>query len=170
MIKTYSGFKGLIFFLGLSAGILLLVYLCGWGIARTSELLLPGISFLCHVLILIFLLAVLPLSLVEKLRPDLSRYVLGMSRILGAASWMLSFFFIMTQLGAWGIIFGFSFRFLVMIALVGAILKASWQTGFELGIWVFFFFVMKYFSRWLAARSLHKSQRQIIDVEIEDVK
>lgn len=170
MIKTYSGLKGLIFLLGLTAGIFLLVFLCGWGIAKTSELFLPGISFLCNILILIFLVAVLPLSFVGKLRPDLSRFVFGMSRILGVASWMLSFFFIMTQLGAWGIIFGFSFRFLVLIALVGTILKNSWQTGFELGVWVFFFLVMEYFSRWLAARSLRKSQSQIIDVEIEDVK
>jgi hypothetical protein len=81
---------------------------------------------------------------------------------------MMSFLFVVTSLGFWGIFFSFLFQLLAPIALIGAILKGAWDIAGNLTLWITFTYVMRFYSYWLAALDTQAPKKgRIIDVEIE---
>lgn len=167
MVKIYTGFKGFTVFLFFIAGIILLSLVFFWGVTKAAELLLPLLSIVSAILIIVFVCCVLPLSYFKKLRPYLCRCSFLMSNVLGVATWMLSFIFVLTTLGFWGIFFSFLFQFLAPMALVGAMLKGSWDTVGKLSLWITFTYGMRFYSRWLSTLIPKTHQRgDIIDVEV----
>ncbi|MEI7998522.1 MAG: hypothetical protein WCH62_03340 [Candidatus Omnitrophota bacterium] len=166
MIKVFSGFKGLSVVLFFIAGIVLLASLFFWGVTKAAELLLPFLSTVSGVLIVVFLCCLLPLTFIKNLRPSLSRYSILMSNVLGVTTWMMSFLFVMSSLGFWGIFFSFLLQFLAPIALLGAMLKGSWETVAKLSLWISFTYGMRFYSRWLSSLDSKMYKKgQVIDVE-----
>ncbi len=167
MIKIYSGFKGFTVVLFFIAGVALLALVFFWGVGKAAELLLPLLSIVSAILIIVFLCGILPLSLFKKLRPDLCRYSILMSHVLGVTAWMMSFLFVLTTLGFWGIVFSFLFQFLAPLALIGAALKGSWDIVGKLSLLIFFTYGMRFYSRWLSQLGPKIHQKgDIIDVEV----
>ncbi len=166
MIKVYGGLKGLAVFLFFVAGLIFILLVFIWGVTKAAGLLLPILSVISAILIVVFLGCVLPLSFVKKLRPGLIRYCILMSNVLGLTSWMMSFFFVMTTLGFWGILFSCFVQYLALIAFIGAVLKGSWNIAGKLFLWVTFTYGMRFYGRWLGALGSkdHKKTR-IIDLE-----
>ncbi len=149
------------------AGIILLASLFFWGVTKAAELLLPFLSIVSYVLIILFCVVVLPLSLVKKMRLDLSKYALIMSNVLGVTTWMMAFLFVVTYFGFWGIFFSFLFKFLAPIAFIGAVFKGSWNTMGNLMLWITFTYGMRFYSQWVLTLGPRMNTKgTIIDVEI----
>lgn len=172
MLKVYSGTKGFSAVLFLIGGIVVVSLLLIWGITKAAQFLLPSLTFISNALIILFLLCVLPVSYFKQLRLRLSRYCLIMSKVLSVASWMLSFLFVVTAFGIWGILLCFLFQFLAPVALFGAMLKGSWDIVNTLSMWIVFTYAMSFYGVWLARSLSSSTKRQnksnVIDVEIEE--
>src|SRR5690242_8596790 len=121
MIKVYTGSKGFAVFLLYIAGALALFTVFLWGAAKAIELLLPLLIAVSYLMIVLFLFGLLPAAFSVHLRPSLGAYALLMSRILGIAAWMMSFFFVIKIFGVAGILLALLFQFLVPVAIAGAL-------------------------------------------------
>ena len=140
------------------------------GITKAAELFLPLLIVLSYLLIIVFLLVFLPATFFKDLRPSLSVYSVLMSHVLGVATWMMSFFFIIKAFGFWGIFFAFLFQFLAPLAIVGAMLKGSWHIAGHLSLWISFSYGMRFYSQWLSNPNFRRQQKgNIIDVDAVEV-
>ena len=171
MIKVYTGLKGFAVSLFFIAGVVLFVSIFFYGVAKAIQLLLPLLIVLSYLLIIVFLLGILPATFFKDLRPSLGVYSVLMSHVLGAATWMMSFFYVVKAFGLWGLFFAFLFQFLAPLALVGAILKGSWHIAGHLSVWIIFTYAMRFYSRWLLnSNSRDQKKRDIIDIDATEVK
>jgi|GEM_PF-2504010 len=171
MIKVYTGLKGNLVFLFFIAGTVLFLSVFFWGITKAIQLLLPLLIILSYALIIIFLLVILPATLLKNLRPALCVYSMMMSHLLGVFTWMVSFFFVIKTFGVGGIFLALLFQFLAPIAIIGAMLKGSWAIAGHLTLWIGFTYVMRFYSQWLLNLNLKKPTRDdIIDVDAIDVR
>ena len=167
MMKVYSGIKGLVVLLFLAAGLILFFSVFFWGIAKAAELLLPLLTVLAYLLIVVFVLGILPAAYFRNLRPTLAVYAVLMSQLLGVSTWMMAFFFIIKSFGTGALFLALFFQFLAPIALIGAIVKASWPTVMHLSVWLSFTYGMRFYSRWLLSSNSPKREKaDIIDVEV----
>ena len=133
-------------------------------------MLLPLLIVLSYLLIVVFLLGILPATFFKDLRPSLGVYSVLMSHALGAATWMMSFFYVVKAFGLWGIFFAFLFQFLAPLALVGAMLKGSWHIAGHLSAWIIFTYAMRFYSQWLLnLNPKGREKRDIIDVDAIEV-
>ncbi len=171
MIRVYTGFKGLAFSFFFIAGMVLAAAILVWGLAKAIALLLPLLIVLSYILVLAFVCVLLPSAYFAKqARPRLSVYALWMSQALGAMTWMVSFFFIVSQFGWAGMLLVFLFQLLAPVALAAALLKNAWPTAVHLAIWIGFTYGMRYFGHWLADLSpLKRDKGDIIDVDAIEV-
>ncbi len=166
MIKVYTGLKGSMILLFFIAGVVLFLSIFFWGITKAIELLLPMLIVVSYLLIIIFLLGILPATFLKNLRPSLCVYSMLMSHVLGVATWMMSFFFVIKAFGFLGIFLALLFQFLAPIALIGAILKGSWHMAGHLLLWISFTYGMRFYSQWLLnLNSRSHEKKDIIDVE-----
>ena len=171
MIRVYTGKKSLALFLALLAGTFLLLSLFFWGVTRIIQLFLPLLVCLSYLLIIIFVLGVLPLTSLKYMRPSLCKYSIMMSHILGASTWMMSFFIVIKAFGLLGILFIFIFKYMGPIAILGAMLKGSWHVVGHLIVWISFTYGMKYYSQWLSNfNPLQQGKGRIIDVDAIEVR
>jgi len=166
MIKVYSGLKGLTVFLFFIAGVVLVISIFIWGLAKAAELMLPFLIVLSYLLIAVFLLVILPATFFKDLRRSLAMYCMTMSKALGVAAWMMSFFFIVKNLGFWGILFAFLFQLLAPLAIAGAVLKGAWEVAGHLLLWISFSYTMRFYSQWLLSSDGGPTQKgDVIDIE-----
>jgi hypothetical protein len=171
MIKVYTGLKGFAFPLFLIAGVVLFLSIFFWGFTKAIELLLPLLIVISYLLIIIFLLGFLPATFIKDLRPLLSVYSVLMSHVLGVATWMMSFFFVIKTFGFIGIFLAFLFQFLAPIALVGAMLTGSWHIAGHLILWMSFSYGMRFYSQWLLNLNTREQKKgDIIDVDAIEVE
>jgi hypothetical protein len=171
MIKVYSGIKGFVVVLFFIAGAILFLSIFFWGITKAIQLLLPLLIVLPYLLIIVFLLGVLPATCFKKLRPSLGVTSMLMSHALGAAAWIMSFFYVIKTFGFWGIFFAFLFQFLAPLALVGAMLKGSWAIVGHLSLWISFTYAMRFYSQWLLNLNPRSRKKgDIIDVDAIEVR
>jgi uncharacterized membrane protein YgaE (UPF0421/DUF939 family) len=82
-----------------------------WGVAAVSAFLYPSFSILASVSIIVFIVFILPLSLIESLRTRLAIASVMLSYICGAAVWMYSFLTLIGFLGGWQYFLCFYFAF-----------------------------------------------------------
>jgi hypothetical protein len=170
MQKVYTGLKGFAFLLFFIAGVVLFLSVLFWGFTQAVEFLLPLLIIAAYLLIAIFLLDILPATFFKDLRPSLSVYSVLMSHVLGVATWMMSFFFVIKAFGFWGIFFAFLFQFLAPLAIVGAMIKGSWHIAGHLLLWVSFTYGMRFYSQWLLSlNSPNQKKGDIIDVDAIEV-
>src|SRR5258708_39613781 len=99
MIKAYTGIKASMITLFVIGGLILFVSILFWGMARAIQLLLPLLIVFSYFLIIVFLAGILPATFLKHLRPKLYVYSILMSYMLGAATWMVSFFVVIKFLG-----------------------------------------------------------------------
>jgi len=126
---------------------------------------------LSYLLIIVFLLGILPATLVKKWRPALGMYCVLMSHALGVSTWMMSFLFVIKTFGLGGIFLAFLFQFLAPIAIAGAMLKGSWHIAGHLLLWISFTYAMRFYSQWLLnLNTRNREKRDIIDVEVTEVR
>jgi hypothetical protein len=171
MIRTYTGIKGFTVFLFFIAAMVLFLSVFFYGVTKAVELLLPLLIVVSYLLIAIFLLGILPAAFFKDLRPSLSGYVVLMSHVLGVATWMMSFFFIIKAFGFWGIFFAFLFQFLAPLAIIGAMVKGAWLIAGHLLLWISFTYGMKFYSQWLLTTNSRGRQKgDIIDVDAVEVR
>ena len=172
MIKVYTGFKGFAATLFFIAGAILFMSVFFWGVTKAIQLILPLLIVLSYLLIFVFLLGILPATFVKNLRPSLIVYSLLMSYVLGASTWMMSFFFVVKSFGGGGIFLALLFQFLAPIALVSAVLKSSWHIAGHLALWISFTYGMKFYSQWLSQLNppRHQDKSNIIDVDAVEIK
>jgi len=171
MIKIYTGLKGNLIFLFFIGGLLLFLSIFFLGIAKAIQLLLPLLIVVSYALIIVFLLIILPATFFKNLRPNLCVYSMLTSQLLGVATWMMSFFFVIKAFGFLGIFLALLFQFLAPIALIGAILKGSWHIAGHLTIWISFTNAMRFYSLWLLnLSSRDQNKGDIIDVDAIEVK
>jgi len=171
MIKAYTGLKGFTVFFFFIAGTILFLSIFFLGIAKVIELFIPLVIAVAYLLIIVFLLGILPATFFKELRGSLSVYSVIMSHILGFATWVMSFFFVVKAFGMGGVVLVFLFQFLAPIALAGAMLKGAWHTAAHLSLWICFTYAMRFYSQWLL--NLHPQDRKrgsIIDVEVVEVQ
>lgn len=170
MIKVYTGLKGFAVPLFFIAGVVLFLSIFFWGITKAIELLLPLLIVVSYLLIIVFLLGILPATFFKNLRPSLCVTSMAMSHALGAATWMMSFFFVIKAFGFLGILLAFLFQFLAPIALIGAVLKGSWTIAGHLSLWISFIYGMRFYSQWLSnSNSRNQKKGDIIDVDAIEV-
>jgi len=171
MIKVYSGFKGFaMFFLFMAGGILFLSFFF-WGATAVIQFFMPLLVVMAYLLIIIFLFGVLPATYFKYMRPSLGVYSSWMSHALGAATWVMSFFIAIKAFGFLGALFIFSFKFLVAIALIGAMFKGAWHIVGHLAIWVGFTYGMRYYSQWVLHLNLQDLEKgRVIDVEAIEIR
>jgi hypothetical protein len=171
MIKIYTGLKNnmpLLFFI---AGVIIFLSIFFWGIAKAVQLLLPLLIILSYLVIIVFLLGILPATFFKDLRPTLCAYSMLMSHALAAATWMMSFFFVIKAFGFLGVFLAFLFQFLAPIALAGALLKGSWHIAGHLALWITFTYAMRFYSQWSSNLNLGtQGKKDIIDVDIVEVR
>jgi hypothetical protein len=171
MIKVYTGIKGFAASFFFTAGLVFFIFILFWGFTKTIELILPLLIVVAYLLIIVFVLGFLPATLIRDLRPSLCRYSDLMSRVLGGATWVMSFFFVIKVFGFWGVFIAFFVQFLAPIALVAAVVQSSWHIADHLALWMSFTYGIKFYSHWLA--SLIPQERKkgdIIDVDAVEVE
>jgi hypothetical protein len=171
MIKVYTGIKGSAVALFFIAGVVLLLSIFFWGIAKAAGLLLPLLIILSYLLIIVFVLGILPATFFKNLRPALGVYSLLMSHALGVSTWMVSFFVVVKTFGLGGIFLALLLQFLAPIAIVGAMLKDSWVYAGHLALWISFTYGMRFYSQWLLNKTpREKDNKDIIDVDAIEVR
>jgi hypothetical protein len=94
-----------------------------------------------------------------------------MSQILGVSTWMMSFFFVIKVFGFGAVILAFLFQLLAPIALIAAILKASWPIVVHLSLWISFTYGMRFYGQWLLKLNPRNQKKSdIIDVDAIEVR
>jgi hypothetical protein len=171
MIKVYTGFKGFaasLFFIG---AMIIFLSIFFWGVTKAIQLVLPLLMGLSYLLIFVFLFGVLPSTFLKRLQPSLVVYTTLMSQALGVLTWMMSFFFVIKFFGYGGLFFVFLAPLLAPLALIGAMLKSSWNIAGHLSVWIGFSYVMKFYSHWLLNINSPKQEKsRIIEVDAIDVR
>ncbi len=171
MIKVYTGLKGNLIFFFFIAGVVLFLSIFFYGVAKAAQLLLPLLIVLSYFLIIVFLLGILPATFFKNLRPTLCVSSMLMSHLLGVSTWMVSFFFVVKAFGFLGIFFALLFQFLAPIALIGSMLKGSWDIAGYLSLWISFTYGMRFYSQWLLnSNSRNQKKGDIIDIDAIEVK
>lgn len=153
--------------LGMLALFIMLPVAMFWGIAAVSAFLYPLFSVLASISILIFILAVLPLSLFHKPRLHLAVISLILSYICGATVWMYSFLIIIGYLGWFAILLVFLFYAVAPIATIGLFIKGQWTAGFSILIGILFTFGMRFYGIWLENLYNRKIQRNFDFIDTE---
>jgi len=170
MIKIYTGLKGFGVTLLFIGAMFLFFSIFFWGISKVIELFLPILIVVAYLMIIVFVVGFLPATFLKDLRGHLAMYSLLMSHALGAATWTMSFFYVIKAFGFWGILLALLFQFLAPVALVGAALKGSWHIALHLSAWIFFAYGMKYYSEQvLKLNAPVQEKRDIIDVDAIEV-
>lgn len=171
MIKVYTGKQGFTILLFFIAGMVLFLSFFFWGVTSMIQLFLPLLIILSYLLIIVFVVGFLPATYFKYLRPSLCLYSDKMSRALGIATGLMSFFIIVKAFGILGILFVFVFKFLAPIALIGAMIKGSWHIAGHLAVWISFTYGMKVYSQWLLNLNPQgQSKGQVIDVDVIEVE
>jgi len=145
---------------GIFAGLILLSLVFIWGIAKVSAFLYPIFSVSASVAILLFIIIVLPFSLIHKCRPFLVGTSLVLSMVCGATVWMYSFLVILGYLGWFAIFLFLFFHFVAPIAAVGLFFKGEWLNGLSIIIGLLFVYGMRIYSYWLA--SLCENKKEVL--------
>ena len=170
MIKVYSGFKSWWIIALFLIGFFLLLHIFSWGMSSLVGLLLPALVILSYLLISIFLVVVLPLTLFKTMRWTLGVYARKMSKLLAVTTWLIGFFMLVKALDLIALLFIFSFKLLVPIALLFAMLKGKWHVAEHLALWMGFTYLMKQYSQWALAQLTSRSKTdKVIDVSAVEV-
>jgi hypothetical protein len=148
-------------------GIAFILAVIFFGIVKVSQLCTPYLVVLANALIAIFLLVIIPLSFINKLRPILFVPTYFLSYLLGGCTWVYSLLYVVGNLGFWGILFCFFFQTLTPITLMGAIFKGAWDVVGMLLVWFIFTYLIRFFSFTLAIGFSRKKEESshVIDVE-----
>jgi hypothetical protein len=171
MIKVYTGFRGLAFFLFFVAAVVLIGSVFFWGFTKAIGLLLPFLVFLSYLLIAVFVIVFLPATLIKTLRPLLAVYAFWMSTALNVLTWMVCFFFVVKAFGFLGILLSFLFQLLAPVALIGAVFKGLWPVAANLVVWISFAYGMKFYSRRLLEQvSSRRPRGNVIDVDAIEIE
>ncbi|MDE1920941.1 MAG: hypothetical protein KGJ09_08160 [Candidatus Omnitrophica bacterium] len=171
MLKIYTGSKNFGFPLFFIIGTVLFLLVFFWGLTAIMEFFLPVLIVVAYLTIIVFVVGFLPATLIKPLRPTLSLYSLLMSHALGTATWILAFLFVIKAFGFFGILFAFLFKYLVFIALAGALFSNAWHVAEHLALWGGFAYGMKYYSQWLLTLDPSRPHQEgdIIDVDAREV-
>jgi hypothetical protein len=143
-----------------------------WGVAAVSAFLYPLFSILASVSIIVFIVFILPLSLIESLRTRLAIASVMLSYICGAAVWMYSFLTLIGFLGWLAIFFVFLFRFLAPLVTTGLFIKGQWASGLTVLTGLLFTYGMRFYGFWLEGlyNKDIKQESEIIDTEARTVE
>ncbi|GEM_PF-1793798 len=144
--KFNSGLIGI----GIFLGVIILIPLIFSGTAIISKFLLPVFNFLSAISLLLFIFLVLPLSLIQKIRPFLATTSIIFSYISGIAVWMGSFLIIYYFLGWWTFFLFFIFQIVAPVAILGLLIQQHWTTALLLSLSLFFVYAMRFYGIWLA--------------------
>jgi len=164
--KIGSLVVGLIFFVGF----FLILALLFVGFTKVIEFLLPVALILSGTLFLVFLVVVLPLSLLQRFRLPVCRVTLLFSYIFEVSVWMLCFLLIIKTMGSWGLLFLLLFQAVVPLAIIGLIAKGFWAYAGLLLVALFVPYGMRLFAFWLAAlRERAEKDKDVIEAEFREV-
>lgn len=155
------------------AGIAAVILVCAAlfiGFTAVVKFLYPLFFALAAVSICIFLIIILPLSLVKPLRPRLAAASMILSMICTAGIWMYSFLVIAGYLN-WVALFLFLFfKAVAPIAAIGLFFKGEWVAGISIILGLLITYGMRFYSAWLGR--LHERQYRdagIIDIEAKRI-
>lgn len=131
-------------------GFLLLGAVLLIGVTKISAFLYPIFSALTGLSISIFVLFILLLSLIHKIRPFLSQTTMVLSMICGATIWLFSFLTIVGYLGWLAIFLLFMFQVVAPVAIIGLFFKQQWYAGLSIIVGLIITYGMRFYSIWLA--------------------
>ncbi len=150
-----------------AASIFIVLFL---GFSEVVKFLYPFTSILAGISAGIFVIVIIPLSLVKNLRLRLAAISLTLSMICGASVWMYSFLVIIGYIGWPAIFLAFLFHFVAPVAIIGLLLKGQWQAGSYLIAGLAITYLIRYYSFWLgSSRRERQNKFEVIDVEGEVV-
>jgi hypothetical protein len=130
---------------GLATLVLALAAL-SYGFTAIIKFLFPLFAALSIISCGIFLCLILPLSLIHRLRPQLSRTALILSLISGISVWMYSFLVIIGYLGWLALFLFFLFYSIVPFAALGLFLNGQVIQGLALCAGLAMTYLMRFYS------------------------
>lgn len=141
----------------LSVLVIAAFFILGFGLLYGFAAIIKGIEPLLLAFIgfsiLLFILCVLPCSLVKKLRGRMAVYAAFLSAVCGGCTWLISFMYIFLYLKAWVFLFIWLFQVSAPLAVVLLLSNAQYAPAVFLAIAFVSTFGMRFFSAWLAAKS-----------------
>ena len=157
---------------GIFALLIMVPFAMFWGVAAVSAFLYPLFSILASVSIIVFIVLILPLSLIESLRTRLAIASVMLSYICGAAVWMYSFLTLIGFFGWLAIFFVFLFRFLAPLVTTGLFIKGQWASGLTVLTGLLFTYGMRFYGFWLEGLYNKEIQQEseIIDTEARTIE
>ena len=132
-----------------------------FGIAKVSAVLYPVFTTLASIAILVFIFAVLPLSLIKPLRHTMAITSVILSMICSATVWMYSFLMIWYFAGAWALFLLFIFQVVYPIAIIALLIKGAWAGVGSIIVGLLIAFGMKLFGFWLEEK--HTESQYTVD-------
>jgi len=138
-----------------------------YGFTAIIKFLFPLFAALSVISCGIFLCLILPLSLIQHLRPQLSRTALILSLICGISVWMYSFLIIIGYLGWLALFLFFLFYSIVPFAALGLFLSGQVVQGLALCAGLAMTYLMRFYSFWLESKILKNTSdyNDFIDIE-----
>ncbi|MFH1199328.1 MAG: hypothetical protein V1650_04145 [Candidatus Omnitrophota bacterium] len=168
MMPFKNVFTGLIkqtVVLAVLATIIVIPFLLFLGFAAAVKFLYPVFYILAGASLAIFVIFILPLSLLDTLRPKLAVLAVALSKICRLTIWLYSFLVVVNYLGWLALCFIFIFHTVIPIAVIGLFLKEEWTRGGCIIAGFVLSYLMRFYGLWLQNLS-QKRQQKIIDAVV----
>lgn len=149
------------------ATIILALAALAYGFSVIVKFLFPLFAALSIISCGVFLFLILPLSVIYRLRPQLSRIALILSLISGISVWMYSFLIVIGYLGGLALFLFFLFYSIVPFAAIGLFFNGQTTQGLALCAGLAMTYLMRSYGFWLENKTPKNSPdyHDFIDIE-----